>query len=227
MKGVLVAALMVAACSDDGVGIQPWNLGSSHSEPDGSETGVDAEGETATGAEASSGAGPWSPADESTTTDEPEGDSTGLPPDAGEACPPDPNEPSDAMAQANDLGEIEDCDGDGQAVSGMLDGPDDVDWIRYAGNDVAFCSVNPDRSLQFDAPLRLCKFAECQGDSTEVMCPDGTESAHLPNGMPGCCSDHGFEMWINCPGLDDDADIFLRLDQAEAACVGYTLAFHY
>lgn len=226
MKRALLASLLLAACSDDGVGVQPWDLGSSHPQPEGSETGDDSEGDAGE-SDGSGGADGWSPADESSTTDEPEGDSTGLPPDVGEPCPPDPNEPSDAMAQANDLGEIKDCDDDGQTVSGMLDGPDDVDWIRYSGNDVAFCSVNPDRSLQFDAPLRLCKFADCNGDNTEVMCPSGTESAHLPNGMPGCCSDHGFEMWINCPGIDDDAEIFMRLDQGEAACVGYTLAFHY
>ena len=233
MRSAPLVVLLVAACSDDGAGIEPWELGSPLPGSGDSSTGDGTEGSDATGegVGASSGVGTWSAADGSSSTDD--GDSSGgassgtTSLDAGQACPPDPHEPNDSAAQASDLGEIEDCDGDGLAFAGMLDGPDDVDWMRYSGNDVAFCVVNPARWIEVDAPLRLCKFADCHDGGTEVSCIGATQPAQAPDGTPGCCGSAGFEMGVDCPGQDDDADILLRLDQAEADCVGYTLAFHY
>ena len=34
-------------------------------------------------------------------------------------------------------------------------------------------------------------------------------------------------MDIDCPGQDDDADIYIRLDQAGSSCVDYTVNYHY
>ena len=145
------------------------------------------------------------------------------------ACADDPNEDNDSEATATDLGMIEDCDEDGSMVTGILDGDEDVDWFRYDGDDVSLCNVNPARTIAADAGLRLCKFAECVEGETELDCPKGTTQTNSPDGRLGCCADASFELSdINCTGtLDDDAAVFLRVDQGQAQCVAYTLTYHY
>jgi hypothetical protein len=34
-------------------------------------------------------------------------------------------------------------------------------------------------------------------------------------------------MDTDCSGIDDDATVFIRLDQASDSCAKYTLTFHY
>ena len=146
------------------------------------------------------------------------------------ACPADPNESNATEATATNLGGIEDCNKDGSMLSGILDGEDDVDWFRYSGDDVAFCTVDPARTLAVDGPVRFCKFAECESGvgGTEVSCPVGVTESVSPDGRPGCCSDDGFAFEdLNCPGLDDDATIYLRFDEAVSDCGAYTLSYHY
>ena len=145
------------------------------------------------------------------------------------ACADDPGEDNDTEATATDLGMIEDCDDDGSMVTGVLDGNEDVDWFRYDGDDVALCNVNPARTISADGGLRLCKFAECADGETDVDCDEGTTQTNSPDGRVGCCSDGSFDMPdVNCTGtIDDDATVFIRVDQAEAMCVAYTLSYHY
>ncbi len=146
------------------------------------------------------------------------------------ACPADVNEANETEATATDLGMIEDCNSDGDMLSGVLDGQDDVDWFQYSGDDVAFCTVDPERTLAVDGPVRFCKFVECNASlqDTEISCPEGVTQSQSPDGRPGCCSDDGFAFDdINCPGIDDDATVYLRLDQPANMCAAYTLSYHY
>jgi hypothetical protein len=137
------------------------------------------------------------------------------------------DEPNDSEATAKTLPAINDCDGNGSNLVGTLDGADDVDWFRYQGSDDFGCVVDPTRALTADGGLRLCKFAECLSGVAEVTCENGSTPAVSPKGNPGCCHSQGFGIDIDCPGIDDDAIILMRLDQGQSPCVGYTVAYHY
>lgn len=146
------------------------------------------------------------------------------------SCGNDTNEDNNDEASATVLAPAEDCDARGGMAAGVLDGDDDVDWFRYDGDDTAGCVVDPERTLAANGTLRLCKFVECQGNlaDTEITCPEGVTQSISPDGRPGCCSDDGFAFDdIDCPGIDDDAAVYLRVDQPGAMCVAYTIAYHY
>ncbi|MGH1339957.1 MAG: hypothetical protein ACRBN8_00285 [Nannocystales bacterium] len=147
------------------------------------------------------------------------------------ACESDLLEPNDEEATPTLLGEISDDDGDGGSVFGTLDGPDDVDWYRYTGDDDILSNVDPARFVKASGGLRLCKFAECEGgiEDTEFECPAETEAATSPLGRPGCCAPAGVVLGdANCSGvLEDNMQVFMRVDQAEDACTAYELIYHY
>jgi hypothetical protein len=145
----------------------------------------------------------------------------------GMACPTF-GEPNESQAQAYSLGSISDCDSDGSSIPGALEGAVDVDWYFYAGSDNFGCVVDPTRALSASGSLRLCKFAKCIQGNTSVTCMNGASSASSPPpGYQGCCHNQGFELDIECDGVDDDADILLRVDQGSGPCVTYNLSYHY
>jgi hypothetical protein len=136
-------------------------------------------------------------------------------------------EPNDSETDAVLLGFINDCDGSGATIVAALDGAADVDWYRYGGSDAFGCVVDPHRTLDADGGLRLCKFADCLRGVADVTCEDGSQAESSPAGHPGCCHTQSFGMEIDCDGVDDDADIVLRLEAPATACVEYNLPFHY
>lgn len=143
-----------------------------------------------------------------------------------------PGEPNDTEASAVVLGEIDDCDESGSKTSGVLAGPNDVDWYRYVGDDDIGCVVDPQRDFAIagGAFARICKFVECASgatDASSVQCPDGTAKETSPSGRPGCCDAKPFAIDVDCSGLSDDATIYLRVDEANADCVAYELGYHY
>ena len=148
-----------------------------------------------------------------------------------EACEPDLLEPNDEENAPTLLGEISDDDDDGSSVFGTLEGAHDVDWFRYTGDDTLLANVNPARFAKASGSLRLCKFAECEGgiDVTAFDCPAETESATSPAGRPGCCAPMGIALDdADCTdGIDDDMQVFLRVDQAGEQCVAFELVYHY
>lgn len=138
-------------------------------------------------------------------------------------------EPNETESEAKNLGTIDDCDGSGDSVSGVLNGPDDVDWYRYDGQDAFGCVVGPTRSVTFMMPARICKYVQCSGggDPT-VTCPAGTTGDTSPGGRPGCCASDGFEIDIDCPGVDDNTTTYIRIDNPNGGeCIPYTVAYHY
>lgn len=126
---------------------------------------------------------------------------------------------------------IEDCDGDGGMISGVI-APGDTDWFTYQGDDVIGCSVDPTRSFTNGGGLRLCKFIRCvdSGATTEFTCPGGTTEATSPEGRDGCCSASGFTIDdVNCTGtLDEDTEVFIRVDRPTGTgCTSYSVSYHY
>lgn len=146
-------------------------------------------------------------------------------------CEEDVFEPNDDEAAASDLGEINDNDGNGGVLSASLHHAGDVDWFRYYGNDDITGNVDPTRELVASGALRLCKFLECDNGlaETEFECPAGTQYALSTMARPGCCSSDGFALAdLNCNGVtEDNATVYIRLDQPEPACVTYSVSYHY
>jgi len=137
-------------------------------------------------------------------------------------CPDTSAEPNGSEDHATYLGGIDDCNGDGSSVTGILSA-NDADWFRYKGNDTFFCDVDPSATVTANGDYRLCAFASCG-----VKCPSGTSHATSPGGRQGCCASNSFKIEVNCPGIDDDATVYLRLDKpGEERCVKYTLSYHY
>jgi len=145
----------------------------------------------------------------------------------GASCPDTgQGEPNETEANAFDLGAIGDCDGDGSTLEGVLAGALDVDWYKYHGDD-GLCVVDPTRTLVTQDHLRICKFAQCDNEPPTVTCPPSAVSALSDDGRPGCCSDQGFDMGLDCAGTNDSATIYIRLDKPDPACVAYTLGWHF
>lgn len=116
-------------------------------------------------------------------------------------------------------------------IYGVLDGPGDVDWYVYTGEDKLNCKVNPTHGIEADAgKLRVCVFAECIEADVEVSCPAGAQPEASPGGRSGCCATSTFELGLNCKGTTaDDANLFIRVDDptGEATCPSYTVSYHY
>lgn len=151
----------------------------------------------------------------------------------GVQCDPDVFEANEDENNAYDLGDITDSDSDGSVVSASV-APGDVDWFRYHGEDVVTGNVDPARELVAAAPVRMCKFLECDNglDTTEFECPKNAEYALSEMARPGCCitgSRGGIELPdLNCTGVvGDDATVYIRVDNAESGCVSYSVSFHY
>lgn len=146
-------------------------------------------------------------------------------------CDEDVFEPNDDEAAASDLGEINDNDGNGGVLSASLHHAGDVDWYRYYGNDDITGNVDPTRELVSSGTVRLCKFLECDNGlaETEIECPAGTQYALSTMARPGCCASSGFALPdLNCTGVtEDNATVYLRVDQPEPACATYSVSYHY
>ena len=138
-------------------------------------------------------------------------------------------EPNDSEQTAKNLGTIDDCDGSGSSFAGVLNGPDDLDWFKYSGQDAFGCSVGPSRSVTFMQPARICKFIQCEGSGDpSFTCPGGTSGATSPAGYPGCCGTDGFDMDIDCSGIDDNATVYIRIDNPNGEdCIPYSVSYHY
>jgi hypothetical protein len=138
-------------------------------------------------------------------------------------------EPNETESTAVNLGTIDDCDNSGESFSGVLNGPNDVDWYRYSGKDVFPCVVDPARTVTFMMPARICKFVQCEaGGTPSFTCPNNTTGATSPDQRPGCCGSQGFKMDIDCPGMNDHAAVYIRVDNPNGgACIPYKVDYHY
>jgi hypothetical protein len=142
-------------------------------------------------------------------------------------------EPNDSLPQATPTCsappcEIDDCDGSGSTVTGTI-GPDDVDLHAYFGNDNVGCQVNASVSTE-DSGYRLCLFTQCAdgAQTTLIACHEGSTQEAGPSGYQGCCvtAPGTVEVEHDCPGLDESAGVYIRIDEANA-CVDYSVDYHY
>ena len=63
--------------------------------------------------------------------------------DAGKlTCPGSEAEPNDTRVTAAKLKDIDDCDGSGGTIKGIVAGGADSDWFTFAGSDTTLCRVD-------------------------------------------------------------------------------------
>jgi hypothetical protein len=149
---------------------------------------------------------------------------------SGQACDDPGPEPNDTEATAVAVPDLDDADPSPYPhFEGVLDGPNDVDWFTYVGTDAFGAAVDPARNLTVVGGARICKFAACISGSTTVVCSGGAQDATSPSDLPGCCGSGSIALSdVDCSGtVDDDAVMYIRLDQAVDACVGYAVDYHY
>jgi len=145
---------------------------------------------------------------------------------------PGPGEPNDTMAQAYNLGEISDNDGDGSQVEGTMASPVDVDWYKYHGVDLLGNVVDPTRQVM-SAGVRICKYIQCDnGESSVFSCPSGT-TTDTQQGIAGCCwtnsAPETLDLTCGSTSLDsDNATVFIRVDNPQKlVCQPYVVQYHY
>lgn len=232
LQASLVVPVLLAAANgcakSDSVGDTFQSLGGSG----GSGSGGEHQGGAGAGHTTTTDPGTTTTSDSTTSSTTTTGSTTGsttTTTSTGPTCMDTGAEPNETEVTAKNLGTIDDCDGSGDEFSGVLNGPDDIDWYRYNGEDGFGCVVGPSRAVQFMMPARICKFVQCDaGGAPDFSCPAGTTGATSPDGRPGCCHSTGFDMDIDCPGSDDNAVIYIRIDNPNSgACIPYTVEYHY
>ncbi len=162
--------------------------------------------------------------DDSDSGSSDEGDDTTT----GEVCEDPGDEPNDDEDSATDLGE-QGCNDAPGMFTGVLAGPDDVDWFGYHGSWGALCGFadpSPGHNLTASDDIRICVFPVCDNGNAQFNCPGDSVEATSPEGVDGCCDTGSFQFNLNCSGLDESATYYVRLDQAaEGACVNYTVVY--
>lgn len=147
---------------------------------------------------------------------------TGTPDTDPPSCPTEETEPNDTPSTARAFGGIDDCDGSGKVVTGVLSTSSDLDLLSYDGSDTFGCSVNPTATVT--GPATVCIRAACKSGTTEIKsCPKGTRTG------TECCGKTA-EIEINCTGTtSDDAKITMTVkgDGSSFTCAAYSVSFHY
>ncbi len=154
------------------------------------------------------------------------------PTDAGRpTCTGEEPEPNGSVPSARPLPAIDDCDGSGATLKGVLANATDVDYWTYHGTDKFGCVVDPTASTT--SKVRVCVYPSCFGGQTEFKsCKKGTEADPVAGGIKGCCSDASgnVEAEFGCPlvGSSDEADVFVKVDAPNATqCLAYEVAYHF
>ncbi len=190
---------------------------------DGSTTDEDGGAEEDTGEdETSSPDDTGAPEEDASPADTGASEDTGTPDTGPTPCSTEETEPNDTPSTARDMGTIDDCDGSGKVVAGVLSSSSDVDVITFSGTDSFGCSVNP--TAKVTGAATVCIRATCKSGTTEVKsCPKGTKTGSE------CCGSEA-EISINCTGTtSDDAKIELtvRGNASTPTCAEYSVSFHY
>jgi hypothetical protein len=137
-------------------------------------------------------------------------------------------EPNDGQSTAHALGEVDDDDASAGFVCGVLQGKDDVDWFKFVGRDALFNYVDPTRELLGDPTATICVYLQCLDGGTSVDCDAGDTPDTSPLGHPGCCGAGMVSPGLDCDGLDDSANVWVKVvNSAALECVGYQLTYHF
>lgn len=146
-------------------------------------------------------------------------------------CPQEDSEPNNTAEQAEFIGDFDDFDPNFETADGRLPAASDEDWFSYTCDDNTLGQVDMAYEIDTNIPVRVCQFFACDvPDNPSVVCPDDSEAATSPDGLPGCCSNLPTLTVedITCnPDSNEDGTIYVRVDMpAQDMCVSYDLGVH-
>lgn len=104
----------------------------------------------------------------------------------------------------------------------------DVDYYTVDLVDLGEGCPSSDGTISIvtaDEDLEVCMFFACNAGAVSVNC--GADSdATSEEGLAGCCGTNSVEPDFFCSGVNNDAEVWLRVGGLEAnACVDYALAY--
>ena len=154
----------------------------------------------------------------------------GPPPPPAAACL-DKTDAGGSETLATTLPATDDCDNADKTVTGVMNGPVDVDFYKFAVKDRFGCSFGPHFEAK-TAGTQMCVFVSCSsGPATIASCADGAATTS-ETGLKGCCATGPANVTPNwdCPGFtdNDSAEVFVRVKQtAGKACLPYAWSYRF
>ncbi len=105
---------------------------------------------------------------------------------------------------------------------------DDVDFYTVDLVDLGEDCPNSDGTISIvtaEEDLEVCMFFACEAGAASVNCGGDTDVTSA-DGLQGCCGTNSVEPNFFCSGVNNDAEVRLRVGGLEAnACVDYALAY--
>jgi len=111
-------------------------------------------------------------------------------------------------------------------VSGVLNGPVDVDFYRLNVADTSFHLLQPDIQAT-SAGTEMCVFVKCPSGSSGVTCSAPAVAKKSDIGIDGCCGTGPSSVtpgW-DCGGTNDSAQLFIQISQTADKCLPYTFSY--
>ncbi len=140
----------------------------------------------------------------------------------GEQQDTEPNETEGAAQGLGSVncGELAEVDGSSEV--------DDVDFYTVDLVDLGAECPNSDGTISIVTAaedLEVCMFFACEAGAASVNCGADTDVTS-DDGLAGCCGTNSVEPDFFCSGVNNDAEVRLRVGGLEAnACVDYALAY--
>ena len=146
-------------------------------------------------------------------------------PPGGDTCV-DNNDPGGSENTAEALPDTTDAQNTAISVSGVLNGPVDVDFYRLNVADTSFHLLQPDIQAT-SAGIEMCVFVKCPSGASNVTCSAPAVAKTSDIGIDGCCGTGPSSVtpgW-NCSGTDDSAQLFIKISQTADKCLPYSFSY--
>lgn len=166
------------------------------------------------------------------TFPEPPPEEEGQQPNPGQTTCEDKDDPGGAESVAKALAPTDDCDDTFKTVSGIANGPVDVDFYKLSAEDKFLCALETEFGSQ-TAGLEFCVYARCKNSTANAVsgCKHGTLTT-APSGIKGCCTATPGKATpdLDCSGItdDDSADFYISVKPTgPAQCLPYSFSYRY
>lgn len=146
-------------------------------------------------------------------------------PDGGDTCI-DKDDPGGAENVAKALPDTSDAQNTPITVKGIMNGPVDIDFYRLKVADTAGHLLQPDLQTPTSG-IEMCVFVKCPSGASNVTCSAPAVKKTSDIGTVGCCAagpSSASPSW-NCPGLNDSAELFIRITQTGDKCLPYSFSY--
>jgi hypothetical protein len=151
-----------------------------------------------------------------------------TPPPSGDECI-DKDDVGSSENVAKKLATIDDHDSSGGHITGVMNGPVDVDFYKFEGDDTWTGTVDPTVSSGTTG-LEVCMFVACMNGPVDFKGCSGGTMKNSDIGNPGCCvaTPGTTTLDYNCVGTtSESANVFIRVKQVADKCLPYSLDYHF